>query len=138
MALRGQHRPGARIGGGLLGPEIGPGLQVVDDIDDAAADLAVLRAFPVGPMLLQVRPERPRKRAASGVRRKRGGTPASGSGMIAFRDPSWTPPVIDGGAGSRWRRGVGGRDDGVEASRWRHPQSEARESKGQSPRSNLR
>src|SRR5262245_7859042 len=31
---------------------------------------------------LCVRPERPRKRAGSGMRRKRGGRPASGSGMI--------------------------------------------------------
>ena len=56
------------------GTEIGPGLQIIERINDAAADLAVLRPRSVGAMLLERAAERPRNRAASGVRRKRGGS----------------------------------------------------------------
>jgi hypothetical protein len=49
--------------------------------------------------------------------------------MIAFRDPSWAPSAIDDGAGSRWRRSDGERDDGVGGSRPRHPKTEAAEAR---------
>src|SRR5262249_7333779 len=44
---------GAGIRGRGLGAEIGPGLQVVEGVDHAPADLAVLRAGAVGAVLLE-------------------------------------------------------------------------------------
>src|SRR6516225_7800390 len=44
---------GAWIGGRGLGTEIGPGLQIIERIYDAAADLAVLRPRSVSAMLLK-------------------------------------------------------------------------------------
>jgi hypothetical protein len=52
-ALGGVHRFGARIRGRGLGSEIGPGLQIIKRVDDAAANLAVLRPSSVGTMLLE-------------------------------------------------------------------------------------
>src|SRR5579883_111635 len=57
-------RSGAGIGGGGLGAEIGPGLQIVERVDDAPADLAVLRPGAVGAVLL--------KRAAGEAEETRG------------------------------------------------------------------
>src|SRR5262245_54394111 len=55
-----------------------------------------------------VRPDRPRKRAASGVRRKRGGRPASGSGIIALRDLATSRRIAAAGpiGGAPSRRGM--------------------------------
>jgi len=50
-------------------------------IDDTTAHLRIDRPGAIGSMLLRVRLEIPRKRAASGVRRSRGGRPAIGSGI---------------------------------------------------------
>src|SRR6516162_6219651 len=52
-ALGGVDRSRAGIGGRGLGTEIGPGLQIIERIYDAAADLAVLRPRSVGAMLLK-------------------------------------------------------------------------------------
>src|SRR5208283_110363 len=41
------------IGGRGLGTEIGPGLQIIERINDAAANLAVLRPRSIGAMLLK-------------------------------------------------------------------------------------
>ena len=53
VALGGEDGSDAGIGGRILGADIGPGLEVVERIDDAAADLAVLRTRAVGAVLLQ-------------------------------------------------------------------------------------
>src|SRR5262249_13198335 len=52
-ALSRKDGPYAGIGGRGLGAEIGPGLEVFERIDDAAADLSVLRASAVGAVLLE-------------------------------------------------------------------------------------
>src|ERR1700682_3905199 len=52
-ALGGKDGPGTGIGGRGLGTEIGPSLQVVERVDDAAADLSILRPGAVGAMLLE-------------------------------------------------------------------------------------
>jgi hypothetical protein len=44
---------GAWIGGRGLGTEIGPGLQIIERINHAAADLAVLRPRSISTMLLE-------------------------------------------------------------------------------------
>src|SRR3546814_1848145 len=41
VALGGKDGAAAGIGRGVLGAEIGPGLEVLDGIDDAAAELAI-------------------------------------------------------------------------------------------------
>src|SRR5262249_32363968 len=46
-------RSGAGIRGRCLCAEIGPGLQIIERVDDASADLAVLRASAVGAMLFE-------------------------------------------------------------------------------------
>ena len=53
LALCGQHGSDAGIGGRVLGAEVGPGLEVVERIDDAAADLPVLRTGAIDAVLLQ-------------------------------------------------------------------------------------
>src|SRR5712691_9930815 len=52
-ALGGKDGPGAGIGGRGLGAEIGPGLEIFERVDDAAADLPVLRPSAVGAVLLE-------------------------------------------------------------------------------------
>jgi hypothetical protein len=44
LAFCGEYGSDAGIGGRVLGAEVCPGLEVVERIDDAAADLPVLRA----------------------------------------------------------------------------------------------
>jgi hypothetical protein len=53
MALGGQHGPSAGIGGRCLGATVGPCLQIVQRIDDAAAELSIGRTGAVGPVLFQ-------------------------------------------------------------------------------------
>jgi len=53
----------------VTAPRSAQRLQVVDGVDDAPAQLAICRAGAVRAMLLKLRPERPKNRAASGVRR---------------------------------------------------------------------
>src|SRR5271165_650157 len=69
----------------------------------------------------KVRPERLKKRAASGVLRKRGGRPARGSGMSAVPWSIRRPSNIGDGVWPRWRKRIGGTDDGVGGLRPRHP-----------------
>jgi hypothetical protein len=52
VTLRGKDRT-ARIGGRGDGAARGPGFEIVDGIDDAAAELAIGRAGAVGPMLFE-------------------------------------------------------------------------------------
>jgi hypothetical protein len=52
-AFCGEYGSGARIGGRCLGAEIGPGPEIIERINDAAADLAVLRPRSISPMLLK-------------------------------------------------------------------------------------
>src|SRR5271166_1156662 len=59
-----------------------------------------------------VRPERLKKRAASGVLRKRGGRPARGSGIGAVPWSIRRPSDISDGAWPRWRKRIDGTDDG--------------------------
>src|SRR5216684_9393404 len=68
-----------------------------------------------------VRPDRPRKRAASGVRRKRGGRPASGSGIIALRDLATSRRIVAVTRRPQWRSTVARRDGEDGGSRFRHP-----------------
>src|SRR3546814_12721909 len=65
VALGGKDGAAAGIGRGVLGAEIGPGLEVLDGIDDAAAELAIGGAGSVGAVLL--------KRAAGRSEERRGG-----------------------------------------------------------------
>src|SRR3546814_2465507 len=53
VALGGKDGAAAGIGRGVLGAEIGPGLEVLDGIDDAAAELAIGGAGSVGAVLLK-------------------------------------------------------------------------------------
>ena len=53
MALGGQHGPGAGIGGRCLGAAIGPGLQIVQRVDDTSAELSIGGTGAVGPVLFQ-------------------------------------------------------------------------------------
>ena len=53
MALGGQHCADAGIGGRCLGAEFDPGLQVVEPVDDAAAELRIARAGAVDAVLLE-------------------------------------------------------------------------------------
>src|SRR3546814_3800381 len=53
VALGGKDGAAAGIGRGVLGAEIGPGLAVLDGIDDAAAELAIGGAGFVAAVLLQ-------------------------------------------------------------------------------------
>src|SRR3546814_847932 len=53
VALGGKAGAAAGIGRGVLGAEIGPGLEVLDGIDDAAAELAIGGAGSVGAVLLK-------------------------------------------------------------------------------------
>jgi len=69
MALGGQHRPLPRIAGRGLGAARGPGLQILERIDDAAAGLPVGRTGALGAVFLQGAAGEAQKRAASGVRR---------------------------------------------------------------------
>jgi hypothetical protein len=85
MALGRQHAA-ARIGGRGDGAALGPGLEIVDGIDDPAAELLVGRTGAVGAVLF----ERPRGKAqefggflgAQKARRQKGHVGAHGS---AFR-----------------------------------------------------
>jgi hypothetical protein len=53
MTLGRQNRPGARIGGRGLGATVGPGLQILQRVDDAAAEFAVSGTRAIGPMLFK-------------------------------------------------------------------------------------
>src|SRR3546814_14436029 len=53
VALGGKDGAAAGIGRGVLGAEIGPGLEGLDGIDDAAAELAIGGAGSVGAVLLK-------------------------------------------------------------------------------------
>jgi hypothetical protein len=103
VGLAGGNGSDTGIGRRLLGAAIGPGLEVLRRINDAAADLAVRRPRAVGAVFFKGRPDRPRKRAASGVRRKRGGRPASGSGIIALRDLATSRRIAAAGRRPGWR-----------------------------------
>src|SRR5260370_34340101 len=52
-AFGGEDRSDARVGGRCFGSEVGPGLQVLECIDDATTNLAVFRAGAVGAMLFE-------------------------------------------------------------------------------------
>src|SRR5215470_850377 len=69
-----------------------------------------------------VRPDNPRKRAASGVRRKRGGKPASGSAMI---EPPWSEKRAAGYLAAdpdpRWRNAEAMGDGENRGWHFRHP-----------------
>src|SRR5499427_10971606 len=73
----------------------------------------------------RVRPDRPRKRAASGVRRKRGGRPASGSGIIALRDLATSRRIAAAGRRPRWRSTFAKGDGEDKGARFRHPRRAA-------------
>jgi hypothetical protein len=52
-ALGRKHRAGARIGGRSLRAQVGPGFQVVEPVNDPAADLAVLRPRSIRAVLFE-------------------------------------------------------------------------------------
>jgi Zn-dependent peptidase ImmA (M78 family) len=60
-ALCGEHGAGAGVGRRILGAQIGPGLQVVERINDAAADFAIRRPGSIGAMLLKRAAGKPEK-----------------------------------------------------------------------------
>ena len=104
MPLGGQHGP-ARIGGRGLGAAVGPGLQIVDRVDDTAAELSIGRTGAVGPVLLQ--------RAggqAEEIRRLpgcAGSAAANRRDRVAWVGPPWgfgQPLAFSGGRRPRWRR----------------------------------
>jgi hypothetical protein len=49
----GQNDARAGIGSGFLGAEVGPSLQIVDCVNDAAADLSVFRTCSVRAVLFE-------------------------------------------------------------------------------------
>src|SRR5689334_6080685 len=53
LALRRQHGPDARVGSRSLGAAIDPGLQILQAVDDAAAELRIARTRAVDAMLLK-------------------------------------------------------------------------------------
>ena len=69
MAPRRQHDDFAGVGRRRFGGGLDPALQIVDRVDDAAAELRIARPGAVDAVFSSVRMERPTKRAASGVRK---------------------------------------------------------------------
>src|SRR5690606_10616407 len=53
QGTRGENRAGRRLAGGFAGADLRPGFEIVDGVEDAAADLAIGRAGSVGPVLLK-------------------------------------------------------------------------------------
>src|SRR5712691_11042828 len=51
--LGGKHGSGAGIGGRALGAEIGPGLEIVERINDPTTDLSIFRSGAVGAVLFE-------------------------------------------------------------------------------------
>ena len=79
MPLCRQHCADAGVAGGGFGAEIGPRVEIGNRVDDAGADFAIGGTGAVNPVFSSVRGERLRNRAASAVRKYRGGRPAFGS-----------------------------------------------------------
>ena len=64
-----QHRADAGVGRGRLGAARHPGLQVVDLVDDTAAEFRVARAGAIGAVLLQGAAGQAEEARSLGVRR---------------------------------------------------------------------
>ena len=96
MALCRQHGADARVGGGRLGAPIHPGLQVLDAIDDATAELRIARAGSVDPVLLE---------SADGKADEPGGLGACAGNAVASRRDwgTWVTSVILSKAAGRQR-----------------------------------
>ena len=109
MALGGQHGSGAGIGRRCLGAAVGPGLQILQRVDDASAELSIGGTGAVGPVLFQ--------RAAGEAEESRGFGRAQVSRRQCRRSDRASSGLRDLVERRRVRRRVWGHDGGADARR---------------------
>ena len=118
----GQDGPDAGIGGRGLGADIGPRLQVVERVDDAAADFPVLRSCSVGAMLLERAAGKTEETGGLGRAQKSWRQTGSGSrAWLCLHRIADRPPDIGGAWRRQWRSFAGRGDGEVRRYDFRHP-----------------